>query len=80
MGTPKTASEVAAAISTPGGFAGTPEFASPEQFTGIQVDIHSDLYSLRVTLWEMVTGQAPFQGSPRGNVSAPARVLAARKI
>src|ERR1700726_627258 len=49
----------AAAISTPGAFAGTPEFASPEQFAGIQVDIRSDLYSLGVTLWEMVTGQAP---------------------
>jgi serine/threonine protein kinase/predicted ATPase/DNA-directed RNA polymerase specialized sigma24 family protein len=54
----------AVAISTPGAFAGTPEFASPEQFAGVQVDIRSDLYSLGVTLWEMVTGQAPFQGSP----------------
>src|SRR3981189_599405 len=53
-----------AALSTPGAFAGTPEFASPEQFAGIQVDIRSDLYSLGVTLWQMVTGQAPFQGSP----------------
>src|SRR5258705_1184648 len=54
----------AAAISTPGAFAGTPEFASPEQFAGIQVDIRSDLYSLGVTLWEMVTGKAPFRGTP----------------
>ena len=53
-----------AAISTPGAFAGTPEFASPEQFAGVSVDIRSDLYSLGVTLWKMVTGQAPFQGSP----------------
>src|SRR6476619_5722084 len=52
------------AISIPGGFAGTPEFASPEQFAGVGVDIRSDLYSLGVMLWEMLTGQAPFRGSP----------------
>jgi WD40 repeat protein/serine/threonine protein kinase len=51
-------------ISTPGAFAGTPEVASPEQFAGLGVDIRSDLYSLGVTLWAMLTGQAPFRGSP----------------
>jgi serine/threonine protein kinase len=52
-----------AAISMPGLFAGTPGFASPEQFVGVAVDIRSDLYSLGVTLWQMLTGQAPFRGS-----------------
>jgi serine/threonine protein kinase len=51
------------AISTLGGFAGTPQFASPEQFAGVSVDIRSDLYSLGMTLWEMLAGQVPFQGS-----------------
>jgi serine/threonine protein kinase len=52
------------AISTPEAFAGTPEFASPEQFAGVAVDIRSDLYSLGVVLWEMVTGHAVFRGFP----------------
>jgi serine/threonine protein kinase/tetratricopeptide (TPR) repeat protein len=52
------------AISTPGGFAGTPEFASPEQFAGVGVDIRSDLYSLGVILWQTVTGHTLFRGSP----------------
>jgi serine/threonine protein kinase/tetratricopeptide (TPR) repeat protein len=51
-------------ISVPGGFAGTPEFASPEQFAGVHVDIRSDLYSLGATLWKMVTGRTPFRGTP----------------
>jgi len=51
-------------ISTPGAFAGTPAFASPEQFAGLGADIRSDLYSLGVTLWEMLAGQVPFRGSP----------------
>jgi serine/threonine protein kinase len=51
------------AISIPGAFAGTPEFASPEQFAGVGVDIRSDLYSLGVTLWVMVVGQTPFRGT-----------------
>ena len=52
------------AISLPGGFAGTPEFASPEQIAGVGLDIRSDLYALGVTLWQMLTGHPVFRGSP----------------
>src|SRR3984893_10070009 len=65
LGLAKTLDESAseAGISSPGAFVGTPEFASPEQFGGVGVDIRSDLYSLGVTLWAMVTGQTPFRGT-----------------
>jgi hypothetical protein len=66
LGLAKTLDESAseAGISSPGAFAGTPEFASPEQFAGVGVDIRSDLYSLGVTLWVMVAGETPFRGTP----------------
>jgi serine/threonine protein kinase/tetratricopeptide (TPR) repeat protein len=51
------------ALSEPGAFAGTPVFASPEQCAGSEVDIRSDIYSLGVTLWDMLTGKVPFSGT-----------------
>ena len=52
------------AISTNRSFAGTPEFANPEQFAGLQVDIRSDLYSL----WVMLMGIGTVPGHTPGEV------------
>src|SRR5215468_9060462 len=47
---------------THGGFVGTPNFASPEQFERGPVDVRSDIYSLGGTLWFALTGKTPFPG------------------
>jgi eukaryotic-like serine/threonine-protein kinase len=47
---------------TRGGFVGTPEFASPEQFEHSGLDVRSDIYSLGATLWFALTGRTPFVG------------------
>jgi hypothetical protein len=64
FGLAKTAEATDEAELTHGGFVGTPAFASPEQCAGAGVDVRSDLYALGITLWVMLTGRAPFLGSP----------------
>jgi len=46
----------------PGTFLGTPNYASPEQLSGIDLDMRSDIYSTGILLCEMFCGKLPFSG------------------
>jgi serine/threonine protein kinase len=63
FGLAKTVMMQSTADLTSGGFVGTPYFASPEQLDRQTEDIRSDIYSLGVTLWFMLTGKPTFMGS-----------------
>jgi eukaryotic-like serine/threonine-protein kinase len=62
---------IAAATAEPSqGVAGTPEFMSPEQASGVDVDSRTDIYSLGATAFYAFSGRLPFEGKTATEVLA----------
>lgn len=57
-----------------GAIVGTPEYLSPEQARGLEVDGRSDLYALGLLLFEMLTGRLPF------DAATPAEAISQRLL
>ncbi|HMQ02873.1 MAG TPA: protein kinase [Pyrinomonadaceae bacterium] len=65
---------------SPGLILGTPQYMSPEQARGNRLDARSDIFSLGIILFEMVTGRPPFTGESTADTIAAILTQEPRRV
>jgi serine/threonine-protein kinase len=63
FGIAKLRGEAEAGLTSAGAVCGTPEYMSPEQIRGEELDARSDVYAAGIVLYEMLTGSRPFESN-----------------
>ena len=62
FGIARVLADAGATLTSTWNIVGTPQYLSPEQATGGQADLRSDLYSVGCLFYELISGQPPFSG------------------